>query len=97
MQLDAFRSDNTLQPQARTCFAIGHYVSGMFWGHERCQRTSEGEANPSFRINLTDCHEANGVFLWVNLVVSSLSSGIRNHDSIKDLQRRVDLSSGGSL
>ncbi|KAK1833400.1 hypothetical protein QBC39DRAFT_345978 [Podospora conica] len=33
---------------------------------------------------------ANGVFLWVRLVVNSLREGLTNDDTIADLQRRLD-------
>ena len=32
---------------------------------------------------------AQGVFLWVELVVNSLLNGLGNHDQIKDLQKRL--------
>lgn len=35
--------------------------------------------------------KADGVFLWVSLVVSSLLEGLQNRDDISDLQRRIDL------
>jgi len=34
--------------------------------------------------------KAQGVFLWVHLVVSSLLSGLANGDRMRDLQRRLD-------
>ncbi|KAH6662031.1 hypothetical protein B0J14DRAFT_457035, partial [Halenospora varia] len=34
--------------------------------------------------------EANGVFLWVGLIVRSLLSGLRNRDDISDLQQRLE-------
>ena len=34
--------------------------------------------------------KSSGVFLWVYLVIRSLKDGLRNKDSISDLQRRVD-------
>jgi hypothetical protein len=33
--------------------------------------------------------KADGVFLWVALIATSLLDGLTNHDSIKDLQRRL--------
>jgi hypothetical protein len=38
--------------------------------------------------------KADGVFLWVTLVVKSLLSGLGNHDGIKDLQRCLRLLQG---
>jgi hypothetical protein len=34
--------------------------------------------------------KANGVFLWVAIVTKSLIAGLRNHDSVSDLQRRLE-------
>lgn len=34
--------------------------------------------------------KANGVFLWVHLVVKSLLEGLRDSDRVRDLQRRLD-------
>jgi hypothetical protein len=35
--------------------------------------------------------KANGVFLWVSLVVVSLLSGLRNRDDMSDMQKRLEL------
>lgn len=37
--------------------------------------------------------KAEGVFLWVNLVIKSLLNGLQDRNTLSDLQRRVDLSS----
>lgn len=34
--------------------------------------------------------KAEGVFLWVRLVVKTLSNGLRNHDSLNQLQARIE-------
>jgi 23S rRNA C2498 (ribose-2'-O)-methylase RlmM len=52
------------------------------------------------RLSIAEPHEApklieeiataaNGVFLWVKLVVSSLLKGLGNHDQVSDLQARL--------
>ena len=35
--------------------------------------------------------KANGVFLWVRLVVASLLNGLRNRDEMSDMQKRLEL------
>lgn len=47
---------------------------------------------PSFADQLVEniASKADGVFLWVNLVVDSLQKGIKAGDRVSDLQRRLD-------
>jgi len=42
------------------------------------------------RVNEVLC-KAEGVFLWVNLVVKSLLKGLGQRDSISDLMRRLEV------
>lgn len=48
--------------------------------------------DPSFADKLVEniAAKADGVFLWVNLVVASLQKGIKAGDRVSDLQRRLD-------
>ena len=35
--------------------------------------------------------KSSGVFLWTVLVVRSLMTGLRNHDTVEELRKRLDL------
>jgi len=52
------------------------------------QLRTEDSQCPNFINNIV--WRANGVFLWVTLVIQSLLDGLTNSDRVKDLQSRVD-------
>jgi hypothetical protein len=90
---DAFRSCPGLRLQDLTFRDINKYVSDKLANNPRYQKLAESANNKQAAEHLI--HEivtkANGIFLWVTLVVKSLLTGLGNRDGIKDLQRRLRL------
>lgn len=82
-------SDCVLKLEDLTRDDITRYVTDKFDGHP--QFSALGEIDPAYR-NLVDCvvHRAQGVFLWVYLVVKSLLEGLTYHDSLRTLQARLE-------
>jgi hypothetical protein len=68
---------------------IQKYVAGNLGKDSRYQRLAlkEPERAPALVNEIVS--KADGVFLWVTLVVKSLLSGLGNRDGIIDLQRRL--------
>ncbi|PMD21752.1 hypothetical protein NA56DRAFT_748726 [Hyaloscypha hepaticicola] len=86
---DMFRQCPNLRLQNLTYRDIELYVMGELNHHGAFQRLSSEnpEAAPAFTREILE--KADGVFLWVNLVVRSLLSGIRNRDGLEDLWERL--------
>jgi hypothetical protein len=86
---DAFEGVPSLRLQDLTFADIQAYVSDKLADHRRMRQLAK--ANPELASRLTDeiVTKASGVFLWVTLVVKSLLDGLRNRDTIVDLQRRL--------
>lgn len=86
---DAFEGVPSLRLQDLTFADIQAYVSDKLADHRRMRQLAK--ANPELASRLTDeiVTKASGVFLWVTLVVRSLLDGLRNRDTIVDLQRRL--------
>ncbi|EPE36694.1 hypothetical protein GLAREA_08857 [Glarea lozoyensis ATCC 20868] len=55
------------------------------------QRLAEAEPETTDQLVQEIVHKAEGVFLWVRIVVKSLLSGMRNLDDMSDLWRRLEL------
>ncbi|TLD19324.1 hypothetical protein PspLS_09775 [Pyricularia sp. CBS 133598] len=53
--------------------------------------------NPVICLGRNLLKKAEGVFLWLRLVIESLRRGMANADSIEDIQRRLDELPGGML
>ncbi|KAF4633368.1 hypothetical protein G7Y89_g4751 [Cudoniella acicularis] len=88
---DAFKQFPTLRLQDLTYTDIVRYVDERLNNNERwvqleCKETKNAEALKHELVTM-----ANGIFLWVKLVVRSLLSGLSNHDEILDLSRRLRL------
>src|SRR5437667_10092387 len=65
------------------------YIQDTLGKNSRFRQLQEGDPQcPNFVLNIV--READGVFLWVFLVVRSLLDGLTNSDRIKDLQKRVN-------
>lgn len=86
---DMFRQCPNLRLQNLTYRDIELYVMGELNHHGAFQRLSSEnpEAAPAFTREILE--KADGVFLWVNIVVRSLLSGIRNRDGLEDLWERL--------
>lgn len=87
---DAFHDKPSLKLEDLTLADITAYIQSQLHPDPAFAllRTME----PSFSDNLVSniAAKADGVFLWVNLVVASLQKGIQAGDRISDLQRRLD-------
>jgi hypothetical protein len=88
---DAFGSGNSLRLQDLTYFDIQNYVSSELSRHRRYRQLLLDEPIRAPQLVEEIVSKANGVFLWVKLVVQSLRTGLGNRDSIKDLRRRLHL------
>ncbi|KAF3077082.1 hypothetical protein CFAM422_000001 [Trichoderma lentiforme] len=88
---DAFgkNQDQVLRLQDLTRDDIRSYVTDKFLGHEVFKQVAD--TNPEYK-NLIEqvVNNAEGVFLWVYLVVRSLLDGIRNRDLLSDLKLRLE-------
>lgn len=78
-----------LRLQDLTVGDISRFVRDRLEEHPRfhvlAQREPEESSNLISEIVQTSC----GVFLWVSLVVKSLSEGLTNHDGLLDLRKRL--------
>ncbi|KAI2603753.1 hypothetical protein GGR54DRAFT_644494 [Hypoxylon sp. NC1633] len=90
---NAFRETFAKVPQLRlqdlSYSDITTYVDGNLRGHPRMKVLIESEPEPTLSLITEIVNKANGVFLWVRLVVASLLDGLRNYDRISDLQGRL--------
>jgi hypothetical protein len=87
---DGFGSLPNLRLQDLTYLDIYKYVKGKFEQSEAFQKLSKKDtASESLVQEIVE--KANGVFLWVRIVVKSLIRGINNHDDIAILQQRLHL------
>lgn len=86
---DSFQSLPYLRLQDLTRPDIEHYVSQSLARSEPFQRLAMGHPLATTAFIQEIVEKADGVFLWVVLVVRSLLTGIRNRDDIPDLQQRL--------
>ena len=82
---DAFDSCPMLRLQDLTELDIKTYLRDRLQPHLQIN-TQEDVAGLIDRIAL----RAQGVFLWVDLVVKAMIKGLRNHDSLNQLRTRID-------
>lgn len=88
---DSFRTCASLKLQNLTYKDIEIYVDEKLRSNLAFQRLSaqEPEATPKLVAEIVE--KADGVFLWVRIVVKSLLSGLRNLDDMSDLWKRLRL------
>jgi hypothetical protein len=86
---DAFCIFPCLQLQNLTQLDIKLYVSDKFSHSGAFRRLEAREPELASTLIHEVIESANGVFLWVRLVVKSLLDGIRNHDDVQILQSRL--------
>ena len=89
--LDAFsRSPNaSLKLEDLTSPDIQHYASAKFRGHEQYHKLQE--LDPNYGVFIEDVvRKAQGVFLWVVLVVRDLLEGLTYNDTIGTLRERLE-------
>ena len=91
---ELFGACQGLQLQNLTYQDIQKYVSDKLGGSDAFQRLSSRDpvhANIAKDLKLEIVEKAEGVFLWVKLVVQSLLNGIRNRDNLSHLWNRLRL------
>jgi hypothetical protein len=80
--------DRQLRLQDLTRGDIERYVHDKFHEHKQFRKLMTSD--PAYKDLITEVHNrAQGVFLWVYLVVRSLLEGLTYNDSIKVLQQRL--------
>lgn len=88
---EAFHHIPSLKLQDLTYNDIKLYVEQTLGRHPRMELLFLREPSKARVLVEEVINRAAGVFLWVRLAVKSLVSGLRNHDSIADLEMRLDL------
>ena len=86
---DQYLNVNHYILQQLTTEDIGNFVHELLNGSRHFQRLS-AEDPTYLELEKEIVRRAQGVFLWVSLVVKTLSDGMRNSDTIADLQREVE-------
>jgi hypothetical protein len=87
----AFRSRPTLRLQDLNFNDIKQYVDDELGANDLMRELHNTEPQEAPKLSLEIIDKADGVFLWVKLVVISLLRGLRNSDHVSDLQRRLRL------
>jgi hypothetical protein len=86
---EAFQSCPSLRLQDFTFSDIKRFVSEKFNQTESFQRLADQEPADALALINETVQRADGVFLWVQIVVRSLLAGIRNRDSLPELLGRL--------
>jgi hypothetical protein len=86
-----FSKSPKLRLQNLTYRDIERYTSDKLSRHEAFQRVAEKHSAEAPELVREIVEKAEGVFLWVQLVVQSLLKGIRNRDELSDLWERLRL------
>jgi len=81
----------SLRLQHLTYPDIEHYVQDKLMGNSFFQRLERNEPDRAPALVQEIVDKADGVFLWVKLVVNSLLNGIRNNDEMSHLWERLRL------
>ncbi|PVH72462.1 hypothetical protein DL98DRAFT_365557, partial [Cadophora sp. DSE1049] len=87
---DIFSGLPSLRLQDLTFQDIKFYVNDNLSKHRRFRQLLEKEPIKAPLLVKDIVDRADGVFLWVRLVVESLREGLGNHDEISDLRERLD-------
>lgn len=88
---EAFRQCPKLRLQDLTYNDINEFVVSRLCSKRRFQLLAQKQPEKADQLVDEIVTRANGVFLWVKLVVRSLVSGLGNRDGIVDLQARLRL------
>jgi hypothetical protein len=86
---DAFESFPGLKLQNLTHGDISQYVDDKLANHRHMAVLTRQSPEQAFRLTNEIVNKADGVFLWVKLVVKSLLQGLRDRNRISDLQKRL--------
>jgi hypothetical protein len=85
----AFKSSPNIRLQDLTHYDIKLYVMDKLHGNRRFQQLAAKEPVQAPALINEIVEKADGVFLWVVLVVRSLLIGVNNRDEMDDLGRRL--------
>ena len=88
---DSFRGCPSLRLQDLTYRDIVHYVTDKFHRNRAFKRLEAEDTTSASALIHEIVDKADGVFLWVRIVVNSLLDGIRNLDAMPDLWMRLRL------
>ncbi|KAH9205388.1 hypothetical protein DL95DRAFT_528851 [Leptodontidium sp. 2 PMI_412] len=88
---DGFSGCASLRLQDLTYNDISLFVDGRFGSNASFRKLVLHEAESAATLVNDIVLKADGVFLWVRLVVKSLLDGLRNHDDVATLQERLAL------
>jgi hypothetical protein len=86
---EAFSDFPLLKLQSLTHRDISCYVQDKLASHRSMARISKEHPEQATRLVTEIVTKADGVFLWVKLVVKSLLQGLRDQNRISDLERRL--------
>jgi hypothetical protein len=81
----------SLRLQDLTRVDISYFVTDKLHTNARFKILASEETSPASKLVLEIVGKADGVFLWVSIVVKSLLEGLQYRDSISDLQKRLRL------
>lgn len=87
--VDTFATRPRLRLQDLTSLDIRQYVFDKLEQNEKMRRLRSEQPVATRELISEIDSAANGVFIWVTIVVGSLLSGLGKHDEIEDLQERL--------
>ncbi|KAF7925040.1 uncharacterized protein EAE98_007128 [Botrytis deweyae] len=88
---DAFGSGPSLRLQDLTCIDINHYVKSSLQENVNYRRLCVEQPVQALNLIRNIVSRADGVFLWVRLVLQEIVRGLDNRDSLQDLQERMEI------
>jgi hypothetical protein len=86
---DLFKDLPSLRLQDITAGDIKRFVEAKLRSRHEFEILAARDPRPASNLIDAIVQRADGVFLWVELVVRSLMQGLRNRDTLPDLQRRL--------
>jgi hypothetical protein len=87
---DAFNTFPGLRLQDLTYRDIHQYIEDKLKGNKRMKLLTKESPKDARTLVEDITHKAEGVFLWVTLVVKSLLKGLSQRDGISDLRKRLN-------
>jgi hypothetical protein len=88
---NVLEGSRSLRLQDLTRDDINYFVADKLYKNSRFKILATEETSPASKLVLEIVEKADGVFLWVSIVVKSLLEGLQYRDSISDLQKRLRL------
>ena len=88
---ESFRESPGLRLQDLTSGDIRRFVTDRLSNNSRMRQIADNEPLQRHDFEKEICKKAQGVFLWVKLVVRSLLDGVSNSDRMADLRARLEV------